>query len=115
MKTLTTALISGCLALAGGISSAQDTVKKEGAASAPSLNSNWTVKDCKDYMAMPKKDGMNKDEAMKKDAECAEIMKKGDTSVEQDPMKKERDATAGEKVKKDWTVKKEGDDGQTKK
>ena len=50
-----------------------------------------------------------------KDAACAEIMKKGDTAAEQDPMKKERDETAGEKVKKDWTVKKEGDNGQTKK
>jgi len=115
MKTFTTAVISGCLALAGGISFAQDTAKKEGAASAPSLNKNWTVKDCKDYMAMPRKEGTDKDEAMKKDPACAEIMKKGDTAAEQDPMKKERDETAGEKVKKDWTVKKEGDDGQTKK
>ena len=36
-----------------------------------------TMQECKDHMAMAKKDGMKKDDAMmKKDATCADMMKK---------------------------------------
>jgi hypothetical protein len=50
-----------------------------------------TMQQCKDHMAMSKKDGMKRDDAMmKKDKMCADMMKKdGMKNPENDvPMKK---------------------------
>ena len=80
MKLITTLLMS--LALAAGTAAAQD---KKDATAKPAAAP--TAKECQDYMDMAKKDAAKKD--AKKDAACAEMMKKAD------PMKK--DAAAPKK------------------
>ncbi len=79
MKMLATVLISACLAVAGN-AAAQD---KKDAMAKP-----MTMKECQDHMAMAKKDGVKKDDAMmKKDTMCADMMKK-EEAMKKDPMKK---------------------------
>ena len=74
MKTLTTALVTGCFALAAGAAFAMDDMKK---GDAMMKKDTMTMQECKDHMAMAKKDGMKKDDAMmKKDTMCADMMKK---------------------------------------
>ena len=87
MKTIATALMCACMALAGGAASAQDAVKKtEPMAKDGAMKKDMTMQDCKDHMSMAKKDGMKKDDAaMKMDTTCADMMKK-------DGMKKEKPA-----------------------
>ncbi len=73
MKTLNAALICTALALAAGTASAADDMKKDGM----KMDHPMTMQECKDHMAMAKKDGMKKDDMMmKKDAMCADMMKK---------------------------------------
>ena len=73
MKTLATALVSACMALAVSGAMAQDAKKDAMGKDMKPM----TMQECKDYMAMAKKDGMKKDDAaMKKDAMCEEMMKK---------------------------------------
>jgi len=49
-----------------------------------------TMQECKDHMAMAKKDGTKKDDAMmKKDATCADMMKKDGMKKEDAMTKKE--------------------------
>ena len=90
MNTLSKTLMCACIALAAGGSFAQDaTMKKDHMA-----KKEMTMQDCKDHMAMAKKDGMKKDDAMmKKDTTCAEMMKKDGAMMKKDgmapePMKK---------------------------
>ena len=85
MKTLTATLLCACLSIAAGSAAAADHVKKDG----------MTMQECKDHMAMAKKDGMKRDDAMmKKDTVCADmmkkdgIMKKDDGMMKKDTMKK---------------------------
>ena len=64
---LHTALLAIALGLATTASFAQDKMMKD----------SMTMQQCKDHMAMKKKDGMKADEmAMKKDKVCADMMKK---------------------------------------
>jgi hypothetical protein len=78
MKTIATALMCACLALAAGAASTQDNTKRDGAAEDGVMKKDWTIKDCKDHMAMSKKDGTKKDDAMMKmEGKCADMMKDG--------------------------------------
>ena len=82
MKMLATLLISACVAVAAGGAAAQD--KKDAMAKPMTM----TMQECKDHMAMMKKDGMKKDDAMmKKDTLCADMMKK-DEMMKKDAMPK---------------------------
>ena len=69
MKTLTTIAICACLALAANGVAAQE--KKD-------ESKPMTLQECKDYMAKAKdaKDAKKDDAAMKKEAACADIIKK---------------------------------------
>jgi pentapeptide MXKDX repeat protein len=87
MKTFTTTLICACFALAAGAASAQDAVKKADGMPKDGMKKEMSLQDCKDQMAMAKKDGMKKDDAMmKQEAICADLMKKEGATGE--PMKK---------------------------
>ena len=96
MKTLNTLLMSICLAAtAGTAAAADDMMKKPDGMAKDGMAKPMTMQDCKDHMAMAKKDGMKKDDAMaKKDATCADMMKKdemmkpGMAASEAMPMKK---------------------------
>ena len=84
MKTLATALMCACIALAAGGATAQDA-KKDAMPKDDMMK--MTMQECKDHMAMAKKEGAKKDDAMmKKDTMCADMMKKDGMSGE--PMKK---------------------------
>jgi pentapeptide MXKDX repeat protein len=97
MNALTTALISGCFALAASGAIAQDTMKKDNMAKDMPKKA-MTLQECKDHMAMAKKDGMKKDDAMMhKDQTCAEMMKKD--GMAKDAMMK-KDGAASDPVKK---------------
>lgn len=73
MNTFNTALFAASLALSSAAAFAQDTMKKDEAM----MKKSMTMQECKDYMAMDKKDGKKKDAmTMKKDQMCADMMKK---------------------------------------
>ncbi len=72
MKILTGALMCACMTLAAGGVAAQDAMKK--APMKDGMSKPMTMQECKDHMAMAKKDGMKKDAA--KDTMCADMMNK---------------------------------------
>ena len=79
MKALTM-MITGCLALAAaGVFAQEPMAKKDAMAKDGMMNKDtMTMQQCKDHMAMAKKDGMKKDDAMmKKETMCADMMKDG--------------------------------------
>jgi hypothetical protein len=79
MTKLATTLFCA-LTLASGVAMAasHSEMKKPDAAMA---KDSMTMQQCKDHMAMAKKDGMKKDDAMmKKDTMCADMMKKDATA-----------------------------------
>ena len=93
MRTLAATLIC-CASLTGaGAFAASHT---EMGASAPMaadgmMKKEMSMQECKDHMAMAKKDTMAKkdDATMKKEAACEEMMKKeGSTMKKEEPMKK---------------------------
>ena len=75
MKTVAASLMCACMALAAGGVAAQDAMKK-----APMkddmMSKPMTMQECKDHMAMAKKDGKKDDAMMKKDAMCKDMMDK---------------------------------------
>ena len=72
-------------------------MEKERAASAPmaggTMKKDMSMQECKDHMAMAKKDTMAKkdDAMMKKDAACAEMMKKDSMMKKDDAMTKKEE------------------------
>jgi pentapeptide MXKDX repeat protein len=81
-----TALLA-CLALAGPALAADEMKKDDGMMKKDAM----TMEQCKEHMAMAKKDGMKKDDAtMKKDAVCADMMKK-DEMMKKDAMTKKEE------------------------
>ena len=90
MKTIATSLLLVSFVLAVGTAGAQDAMKKNDTMAKDGMMDKnvMTMEQCKDHMAMSKKDGMKKDEAMmKKDTMCADMMKK-DGTTKADPMMK---------------------------
>jgi len=84
MKTLATALMCVGMALAASGAAAQDA-KKDAMAKD---NMKMTMQECKDHMAMAKKEGAKKDDAMmKKDTMCADMMKKEGATTTGQPKK----------------------------
>ena len=85
MKTFAAVISATCVALAASHAMAMDDVKKDGM-------KPMTMQECKDHMAMAKKEGMKKDDAtMKKDTMCTDMMKKdgmmkGDSAMQPDGM-----------------------------
>ena len=91
MNTFATTLACACIALAAGTASAQDATKKsDSMATDGMMKKDMTMQECKDHMAMAKKDGMKRDDAMKgHDAMCADMMKKGGMPMHKDGMHKD--------------------------
>ena len=90
MNRLSTTLFCACIALAAGTASAQDTTKKPDTMPQTGMTT-MTMQQCKDHMAMAKKDGMKKDDAtMKMETMCMDMMNKGGMKKDMpaDPMKK---------------------------
>ncbi len=86
MKTLATAVMCACMALAAGGAAAQDAKKD---AMPKDSMMKMTMQECKDHMAMSTKAGTKKDDAMmKKDTMCADMMKKEGTAKKDEPVKK---------------------------
>ena len=92
MNPVHSTIACASLLFAFGAAHAQDAMKKDDM----SKDGAMTMRQCKDHMAMSKKDGMKKDDAMmKKDTACAEMMK---NEMPKDAMKK--DGMAKESMKK---------------
>jgi hypothetical protein len=94
MKTISTVLICAAIGCASAGAFAQDAMKKTDAMAADGMKKAPTLQDCKDHMAMSKKDDMKKDDstksdaAMKMDKACDDMMMKGDAMKKDDAMKK---------------------------
>jgi hypothetical protein len=87
MKLATALLCSLTFAASGAMAASH--MEKEKKADAAMAKDTMTLQQCKDHMAMSmaKKDGMKKDDAMmKKEAMCADMMKKD--SMAKEPAKK---------------------------
>ena len=87
MRTLAATLICASLSFAGASAFAASHTEK--GASAPmaqggTMKKEMSVQECKDYVAMAKKD----DAMMKKDAACEEMVKKDEMMKKEEPMKK---------------------------
>ena len=81
-----TPVFAACCALAANAWAADEKKKTDGMMK----KDGPTMQECKDHMAMAKKDAMKKDDAMmKKDAACADMMKKDDAMTKKDGMKKD--------------------------
>ena len=83
MKTLSSLVTSGCLALStgGAFAAAHTEAGKKDA-----TKSDMSMQQCKDHMAMAKP-GMKKDDAMtKKDTMCADMMKGHGGAMKKDGM-----------------------------
>ena len=82
MNVISKTLMCASIALAAGSSFAQDTMKKdEPMANQGMMKKDMTMQECKDHMAMAKKGGMKRDDAMMhSDAMCANMMKKHRTT-----------------------------------
>ena len=91
MNTFATTLACACIALAAGTASAQDATKKsDSMAPDAMMKKDMTMQECKDHMAMAKKDGMKRDDAMKShDAACSDMMKKGGGAMNKDGADKD--------------------------
>jgi hypothetical protein len=88
MRKITPALLA-CVALAGNAFAADEMKSADGMMK---KETPMTMQECKDHMAMAKKDGMKKDDAMmKKDAMCADMMKKDDAMMKKDAMTKKEE------------------------
>lgn len=96
MNTITTTLLSGCLAFAVGGAFAQDAAKNDSMAKTGMTNNEMTLQQCKDHMAMSKKAGAERGDAMMaKDKTCADMMKKDSTMKKSNTMKKEPSTSKG--------------------
>lgn len=74
MKRFTAPLMCACMALAAGGVAAQDAMKK--APMKDDVMKPMTMQECKDHMAMAKKDGKKDEAMMKKDTMCKDMMDK---------------------------------------
>ena len=76
MNKLSIVTLSTCFMLAAGTAGAQDAMKKSDSKVVGGMMKNPTMQECKDHMAMAKKDGMKKSEATAMmDTKCADMMK----------------------------------------
>ena len=96
MRTLAATLICASLPFVAGSAFAASHMEKEKGASAPmaqgdAMKKEMSMQECKDHMAMAKKDTMAKkdDAMMKKDAMCADMMKKEPAKKDDAMMKKD--------------------------
>jgi len=84
-----TFVCSAVLSMSTVLATAQDAMKKD-AMKNGAMNKDMSMQQCRDHMAMAKKEGMKKDDAsMKKDAMCADMMKKDGTKKDDAMTKKE--------------------------
>ena len=92
MRTFAATLICASLSFVAGSALAASHMEKGASAPMASggmMKKDLSMQDCKDHMAMARKDAMAKkdDAMMKKDTMCADMMKK-DATAKPDPMKK---------------------------
>ena len=97
MKTIVATLMFAWIAVTTGGAAAQDAKKANEPAVTDGTRKkeSMTMQECKDHMAMAKKEGTKKDAPMmKKDTMCADMMKKdgtmkGDSTMNKDGMPSE--------------------------
>jgi pentapeptide MXKDX repeat protein len=104
MNAFARVVLSCCVALAATGALAQDAMKKNDPMHKDGMaKKEMTLQQCKDHMAMAKKDGMKDDAAMKTDKMCSDMMKKDhmskDGMMKKDDMMK-KDGMAADPMKK---------------
>ena len=92
MKTYAATLLSASLCFAAGTALAASHMEK-GASAPMAMKKEMSMQECKDHLAMAKKDTMAKkdDAAMKKDAACAEMVKQDETMKKDGAMMKKEE------------------------
>ncbi|MDM0032209.1 hypothetical protein QTI33_08690 [Variovorax sp. J22P271] len=91
MKAFTTTFLGIAMVLSVGSACAQAATKKDGSTSGTTMV--MTMQQCKEHMAMSPAGAKKNDAQMKKDAMCADLMKKDGASMT-------KSGTAGEPMKK---------------
>jgi len=98
MRTFAATLICASLTFASAGAFAASHMEKEKGASAPmaqggTMKKDMSMQECKDHMAMAKKDTMAKkdDAMMKKDGACEEMMKKDEMLKKDSGMTKKEE------------------------
>ena len=101
MKITSRVLLSACLSFSAAGAFAADTSK---AAADQTMNKNWTIEECRSFMAN-RPSGASRDEmAMSKESRCSEMMK-NEQGMRNDHSTTMNNNAADPKVmKKNWTI-----------
>jgi hypothetical protein len=99
MKTMTRTMLGVCLSLGAASGWAQ------GAPADQTMNKDWTIQQCRDYMGDPNRSASRSDDAtLKNEARCAEMMKNDPSLRSGASARQASDAAEPRILKKDWTV-----------
>ena len=105
MKITTRAVLCACLSLGAASAFAQGSQGDSKAAAEQTMNKDWTIGECRDYMGNPNRSAARSDEAtLKNEARCAEMMKNDQTTRSDDSTRQQNAAAEPRVLKKDWTV-----------
>ena len=101
MKITSRVLLSACLSFSAGGAFAADTSK---AASDQTMNKDWTIQECREFMANRPSGASRDDMATSKERRCSEMMK-NEQGLRNGDSTMMKDSAADPKVmKKDWTI-----------
>ena len=101
MKITTRVLLSACLSFSAAGAFAADTSK---ATADQTMNKDWTIEECRNFMANRPSGASRDDMAMSKESRCSEMMK-NEQSMRNDHSTMMKNSAAEPKVmKKDWTI-----------
>ena len=99
--TTTRALLSACLSFAAAGAFAADTSKP---AADQTMNKDWTIDECRNFMAN-RPSGANRDDmAMSKESRCSEMMKNEQGMRNGNSATMKNGAADPKVMKKDWTI-----------
>lgn len=105
MKTMTRTVLCACLSLGAAGAFCQGSQGDSKAAADRTMNKDWTIQECRDYMANPDRAAPRNDDAtVKHEARCAEMMKNDPATRSDDSTRRQNAAAEPRVMKKDWTV-----------
>jgi len=101
MKITSRVLLSACLSFSAAGAFAADTSK---AAADQTMNKNWTIEECRNFMAN-RPSGASRDEmAMSKESRCSEMMQNEQRMRNGHSTMMNNNAADPKVMKKDWTI-----------
>jgi hypothetical protein len=102
MKITTRVLLSACLSFSAAGAFAADASR---AAGEQTMNKDWTIEQCRSFMANRPSGASRDDSAMSKESRCSEMMKNEQSGRNGHSTATMKDSADDPKVmKKDWTI-----------